>query len=220
MKTISNSIKVILADDHPPTRAGVKAALESDGFEVVAEYGDAQGAIRGVAENEPDVCVLDIHMPGGGIAAAARIASSHPNLPVVMLTVSAEDEDLFAALRAGASGYLLKDMSPDRLPIALKGVLSGEAAVPRQLMSRVIGAFRQRGDQRASGSGITASLTSREWEVFELMAEGKSTSEMAKHMFVSKVTIRTHVASILRKLGVDDRAEAIALYQKSVARSR
>ncbi|MDQ3964592.1 MAG: response regulator transcription factor [Actinomycetota bacterium] len=220
MRTIAEPIRVILADDHPPTRAGVKAALENDGFEVVAEYGDAQGAIEGAAEHEPDVCILDIHMPGGGIAAASRISTSHPNIAVVMLTVSDEDDDLFAALRAGASGYLLKDMSPDRLPIALRGVLAGEAAVPRQLMSRVIGEFRHRGDHRAVGRGIAASLTSREWEVFELLAEGKSTSDMAKAMFVSKVTIRTHIATILRKLGVPDREAAIRLYKENLRSPR
>ena len=208
---MTDPINVIVADDHPPTRAGVRAALESDGFLVVAEYGDAAAAIAGVAETHPDVCILDVHMPGSGIAAASKITSAHPDVVVVMLTVSADDEDLFAALRAGASGYLLKDMSPNRLPQALRGVLSGEAAMPRQLMSRILDEFRSRGPRR---SGFRASLSSREWEVLELMAQGCSTADMAAALFVSKVTIRSHVASVLRKLGVADRDAAVSLYRE------
>ena len=215
MRGIEESITVVIADDHPPTRAGVRSALESDGFSVVGEFGDARGAIEAVDKLAPDVCILDIHMPGSGIAAASRISAAHPEVAVVMLTVSADDDDLLAALRAGASGYLLKDMSPDRLPLALKGVLSGEAAIPRHLMSRVLHEFRHRGRRRLPSATGGASLSSREWEVLELMAKGTSTAQMADALFVSKVTIRSHVASILRKLGAADRDEAVRLYEQN-----
>ena len=217
---MADRITVVLADDHPPTRAGVRAALEGDGFEVLGEYGDAGAVIAAVADLEPDVCLLDIHMPGNGVAAASRITTSRPDVAVVMLTVSVEDDDLFAALRAGAVGYLLKDMSPERLPIALRGVLAGEAAVPRHLVSKVIGEFRHRPDRRLSArQGVGATLTNREWEVLELMAGGRTTGQMATDMFVSDVTIRTHIASILKKLGADSRDAAIRMFNEGGPKS-
>jgi DNA-binding NarL/FixJ family response regulator len=204
-------IRVLLADDHPPTRAGVRAALEGHGFEVVAEVGDAATAIEGAQRERPDVCLLDIHMPGSGIHAAGEIARLVPEAAVVMLTISRNDDDLFDALRAGAGGYLLKDMDPARIPNALEGVLRGEAALPRALTSRVIDEFRHRGRRRrlplTGERGVD--LTSREWEVLELMREGLTTAEIAERLFVSRVTVRRHVGSVLKKLRVGSRREAI-----------
>jgi DNA-binding NarL/FixJ family response regulator len=205
-------VKVLLADDHASTRSGLRAILESDGFVVCAEVGDGPSAVTAAHETQPSICLLDVHMPGSGISAAARITAELPGTAVVMLTVSYQDDDLFAALEAGASGYLLKDTDPSRLPYALRGVLQGEAAVPRYLMARVIDRFRSRGSERlhlAKRRG--AALSSREWEVLELMREGLSTAEMAERLFVSKVTVRSHVASILRKLQAPDRASALRL---------
>jgi DNA-binding NarL/FixJ family response regulator len=206
-------MRVLIADDHPPTRAGVKAALSVAGFEVCAEVGDAAAAVEAALRHDPDVCLLDIHMPGNGIAAAARITSALPEVAVVMLTVSRNDSDLFDALRAGASGYLLKDMDPDRLPDAIKGVLRGEAALPRALAARVIEEFRGKGKRRAAVRGRPGGvdLTSREWEVLNLMCEGLSTGEIADRLFVSATTVRSHVSTILKKLHVSNREEAISL---------
>jgi two-component system nitrate/nitrite response regulator NarL len=106
------SLRIVLADDHAPTRLGVRRALERADFEIVAEADDAQGAIQAVLEHRPDLCLLDIYMPGGGINAAARLSEAMPELPIVMLTASSADDDLFEALRAGACGYLLKDTDP------------------------------------------------------------------------------------------------------------
>lgn len=205
-------IRVLLADDHPPTRAGVKSALESDGeFEVVAETGDAAAAIEVAQREKPDVCLLDIHMPGSGIYAAGEIARTLPDTAVVMLTISRNDDDLFDALRAGAAGYLLKDMDPARIPHALHGVLQGEAALPRALTARVIEEFRHRGRRRRlplkGERGVE--LTSREFEVLELMRDGLTTAEIAERLFVTRVTVRRHVSSVLRKLRVESRQEAI-----------
>jgi DNA-binding NarL/FixJ family response regulator len=122
--------RVLIADDHPPTRAGVRLALERAGFIICAEAWTAARAVELAMQEQPDVCLLDVHMPGGGIAAAGAIAERVPATSIVMLTVSQEDEDLFNALRAGASGYLLKTTDPGRLPHALEGVLRGEAALP------------------------------------------------------------------------------------------
>jgi DNA-binding NarL/FixJ family response regulator len=131
-----------------------------------------------------------------------------PDTAIVMLTVSRDDEDLFAALRAGARGYLLKDIDPDRLPNALDGVLAGEAALPRGLVARLIDEFRTR-DSSHRRQGVLAKLTDREWQVLKAMQQGKSTAEMAAEMYVSPVTIRTHVSAILRKLRVTTREQAI-----------
>ena len=134
---MSRPLTVLVADDHAPTRAGVRAALAEDGFVVVGEAAHADAAVDAARRERPDVCVLDIEMPGSGIAAAARITEELPGAAVVMLTVSRDDEHLFASLRAGAIGYLLKDMDPGRLGAALRGALSGEAALPRTLVARL-----------------------------------------------------------------------------------
>jgi DNA-binding NarL/FixJ family response regulator len=204
-------LTVVLADDHAPTRAGVREVLTRAGFRVVAEVGDADGAVEATEREQPDVCVLDVYMPGNGIAAATRIAKVRPETAVVMLTVSRDDEDLFASLRAGALGYLLKDTDPERLGHALRGVLAGEAALPRALVARVIDEFRDRGRRRLPVTERGVELTSREWEVLELLRGDLSTAEIAERLFVSQVTVRSHVASVLKKLGVPDRKAALAL---------
>ena len=208
----------MIADDHPPQRAGVRLALEDGGFKVVGEAGDANGAVQAVIRHRPDVALLDIHMPGSGISAASRIATESPETAVVMLTVSRNDADLFDALKAGAAGYLLKDMDPDRLPEALRGVARGEAAMPRALVARLMDEFRTRGTRRklplVGRKG--AELTSKEWEVLELLREGLSTAQVAERLLVSPVTVRTHISAILRKLKVSSREEAIRLLDEHV----
>ena len=213
---ILGNLRITLADDHPPTRAGVRRALEDAGWEVVHEASDGKSAVEAALELRPDVTLLDIHMPGGGgLEAAAAIAGALPDTSVVMLTVSRNDEDLFNALRAGASGYLLKDMDPDRLALALEGVLKGEAALPRSLVSRLMEEFRGRGRRRMTlPNRRPVNLTTREWEVLEGMGEGLRTAEIAERLGVSAVTVRTHVSAILRKLHVPDRAAAVRLLQE------
>jgi DNA-binding NarL/FixJ family response regulator len=214
---VSAATKVLVADDHPATRAGVRSALEGRGFAVCAEAADAAGAVEGALRTRPRVCLLDIHMPGNGIAAAAEISAALPDTAVVMLTVSRDDDDLFAALRAGAVGYLLKDTDPDRLPNALQGVLNGEAALPRSLVARVLDEFRAR-EQRRRRHGHVLDLTRREWDVLELLGEGLSTAQIAERLFISRVTVRTHVAAALRKLRVPDRKAAIELLRELARR--
>jgi DNA-binding NarL/FixJ family response regulator len=191
----------------------VRAALEEGGFAVCAEAGDAAEAVEAAMREQPDICLLDIHMPGSGIRATAEISSKLPRVAVVMLTFSGAESDLFDALRAGASGYLLKDIDPERLPQALRSVLEGQAALPRALVAQLIEEFR--GRERHRGIPLLKErgekLTSREWEVLELMRQGLPTAEIAERLFVSKVTVRGHVASILRKLRVPDRESLLRL---------
>ena len=207
---VTDLVQVLVADDHAPTRAGVRASLDSDGFEVVGEAANARQAVELAQSLAPDVVLLDIHMPGSGIAAAEEISRVLPDCAVVMLTYSRDDDDLFDALRAGARGYLLKDMDPDRLGPALHGVLAGEAALPRSLVSRVLDEFQGRSRRKLFvRSQRPTQLTSREWEIMELLRQGLSTEEVAKRLFVAPGTVRVHVSSVIRKLRVPDRASAI-----------
>jgi DNA-binding NarL/FixJ family response regulator len=208
--------RVLLADDHPPTRAGVRYTLEQAGMVICAEASDASGAVEAALREQPDICLVDIHMPGSGIAAARAITRDLPDTRVVMLTVSRDDEDLFEALRAGAAGYLLKDMDPDRVPHALEGVLAGEAALPRTLLLKVMDEFRERGRRRLRlPNRRGADLTEREWEVLHALRDGLTTQEVADRLYVSAATVRSHVASILKKLRVPDREAAIRLLDEA-----
>jgi DNA-binding NarL/FixJ family response regulator len=203
-----------VADDHPPMRASVRQALEKHGFVVCVEAANAADSVAAAERERPDICVLDVHMPGDGIVAAAEIAARFPEIAVVMLTVSDSDDHLFAALRAGAQGYLLKDMDPDRLPLALEGVLAGEAALPRALVARVLDEFRARRRRRRLPGGRGATLTDREWETLELLAAGLSTAETAERLLVAPVTVRRHAGSIVKKLDVPDRGSLLRLLRE------
>lgn len=203
---------MLIADDHAPTRAGVRSALERAGWEVVAEAADGIQAVELARETKPDVCLLDITMPGHGIRAAGTISNELADVAIVMLTASREDRDLFDALRAGAVGYLLKDMDPERLGAALEGVLAGEAALPRQLMTRVVEEFRGRDKRRSVLNRPKGPrLTAREFEVLDLLRLGLSTEDVAMRLFISPVTVRGYVATALKKLKVTDRQSAFRL---------
>jgi DNA-binding NarL/FixJ family response regulator len=211
-----NRARVLIADDHAPTRAHIRRTLEEDGrFEICAETADAAGAVEAALRERPALCVLDVRMPGRGVAAAWEIAARLPETKIVMLTVSAEDKDLFAALRAGASGYLLKDTDPARLPQALQDVLDGKAAIPRSLVLLMMRAFRDPSARRRpiAVGGADNRLTSREWEVLDLLRQEHGTREIAGRLVLSQATVRSHVASILRKLDVPDRAAVVELFE-------
>jgi DNA-binding NarL/FixJ family response regulator len=207
------AVTVLLADDHARTRAMVRQALEGSGeFRICAEANDAVSAVEGAKREHPDVCLLDINMPGNGISAAAEITGALPDTAVVMLTVSRQDDDLFDALRAGASGYLLKGIDEATIGQSLRRVLAGEATLPGTLVARLVDEFRDREQRRvAVPDGQAARLTGREWDVLELMRKGASTAEIAERLFVSPTTVRSHVSAILRKLGVPTREAAIKL---------
>ena len=179
----------------------------------MAEAHDAPGAVTAALRESPDVCVLDIRMPGGGIEAAAEISARLPGAVIVMLTVSRDDADLFAALRAGAAGYLLKDTEPERLPAELRAAVDGKAAMSPLFIARLIEEFRSREQRRRlpmlRRRGVQ--LTDREWQVLELLRDGVSTAAIADQLSISPVTVRRHISVILRKLEVPDRDAAVRL---------
>jgi DNA-binding NarL/FixJ family response regulator len=204
--------RVVIADDHARVRAQIREALVAGGCEVCAECATAEDAVQLTMEHQPDVALLDIHMPGSGIRAAQQIQQALPQMAIVMLTQSREDEDLFDSLRAGASGYLFKDIDPAQLPTALRAVLAGEAAMPRSLVARVLEEFRAPARPRfRRTTAAAAKLSPREWEVMEMLSQGHSTEEVATRLFVSPTTVRVHVSTVLRKLRVKDRASAFDL---------
>jgi DNA-binding NarL/FixJ family response regulator len=199
-------VRCLVADDHPLTRAGIRVALEGRGFTVCAEAGDADEAVAIAEREQPEICLLDVIMPGNGIRAAERIRELLPRTTIVMLTAADDDETLFDSLRAGAVGFLPKDMALDRLPEALRGALLGEPAIPRLVTARILSEFHRRGALLTSDNRRTlGSLTSRETDVLQLLGQGLGTADIALRLYLSQATIRSHVASVMRKLGVGNR---------------
>jgi two-component system, NarL family, nitrate/nitrite response regulator NarL len=208
--------RVLIADDDAATRADlVRLLAPDDRFGLCASAADAVEAVRLATRLRPDLCLLALRMPGDGIAAAWQITACLPSTRVVMLTTPGDDRDLFAALRAGARGYLPKDLPADEIRPALHAVLDGEAALPGALVARLVEEFRDPAPRRRAllQTEPGPRLTSREWEVLDLMREGLTTGAIAKRLFVAEVTVRSHVASIVRKLRVPDRDAAIRMFQ-------
>lgn len=185
-------------------------ALIDGGFDVVGEAADGPGAVKAVLSTRPDVCLLDIFMPGSGLEAASEISAKASGTAIVMLTVSDDTDDVLSALRAGAVGYLPKDTRPERLPAALCGVLKGEAALPRALVGRVLTEFR--GLNAVTSDPVRVGeveLSSRESEILRLLSAGKTTLEISEMLSLSPITVRRHVSSGVAKLGVADRDAAM-----------
>lgn len=204
-------VRVLLADAHSATRAGLRLALSGDPFDIVAEADSAKSAVDAALRERPDVCVLDADMPGGPVGATAEIARALPDSAVVVMASAGHDATMLDVVRAGAVGYLLKDMNPERLRFALRGVTQGEAALPRVLVTRLMLEFRVRENRRrlVTAQGQEAELTRREWDVLTLLANGASTSDMAASLGVSAVTVRRHISGVIAKLGVASREAAV-----------
>ena len=208
-------VRVVVADGDASTRAGIRIALARSGFEVCAEAVTAQRARDAVRREEPDVCLIDADIHGGGIEAARAITHDTPGTVVVMLAASAEDDRVLAAVRAGARGYLPKDMDPAALGPALRGAVDGEAALPRALMGRVLEELYRRGRFQTELDRLRVSLTRREQEVLELLAQDLDTADIARLLGISAITVRRHVSELLRKLGVQDRDAALRLLRRT-----
>lgn len=204
---------VLIADGQPATRLGIRIALQRDGLWVVAEEGDARRAVATACARGVDVCLLDVGLPGGGIAAAAEIASSLPHTLVIMLAATSSEDDLLAALRAGAVGYLPKDIGPVPLARAVNGALRGEAPLPRRLAARVVEELHARGGQRRvqASDGELVTLSPRESLVLQMLRRGLTTRQIADRLEISPVTVRRHASEAAHRLRVPDRDAALAL---------
>jgi DNA-binding NarL/FixJ family response regulator len=206
---------IVLIEDEPVTRTALRQLLEGGGFKVTAEAGDAETAIEVSVRERPRLCLVDLYMPGGGIRVVREVSRRLPEALVVVLTASEDRDDLVDAIRAGASGYLVKSMDPDRIAHALRGVLAGEAAIPRFLVAELVRDLQTLGRKRViAGRNSRADLTCREWEILGLMCDGLNAPSIAERLYISPVTVRRHSAEVVRKLGVRDRGEAIALVQE------
>ena len=201
--------RVVLAEAQPAMRASLRSVLETDGFVVCGEAADRGAAVEAVEACKPDVCLIEILLPGGGLHALHEIADRSPTTAVIVLTNSDQGDDLFDALRAGARGYLLKSMDPARLPLAIRGVLRGEAAIPRDLVAALVRELQTRGHGRSLvGNRGRVDLSGREWEVLDLLTDGANTAAIAERLFVSPVTVRRHISSVVAKLGASGREDA------------
>ena len=205
-----SKMRIVLVDDHEVVRLGLKVLLEqSDHFEVVGEANNAKEAVEIAGQFRPDIVLMDIRLPGAsGIEACEEITQLYPEVRVVMLTSYAEDEMLFSAIRAGASGYLLKQINSDDLIRSLESVRRGDALLDPLVTQRVFQEVRRAvKEEEASAFAI---LSQQEKHVLILVSEGKTNREIAKSLFLEEGTVRNYVSSILSKLGASNRAEAAA----------
>jgi DNA-binding NarL/FixJ family response regulator len=202
---------VLIADDHPLTRDALGSLLDGNGFDVVAEAGNGREAIERARELQPELVLLDLSMPDlDGLGALPELRAAAPDSAVVVLTASGTEDNLMAAIRAGAAGYLLKTEPPERLVEFLRGVARGEAALSGSVASRLLERVRE-GREHEGGvpDTIAERLSAREVEVLLLLDDHLGTDEIAERLFISEHTVRSHVKSLLHKLGVSSRREAL-----------
>jgi len=202
-------LSVLIADDDAPFRAAIRRALEEDGLVVVFEAADAATAIGAVTRLQPDICLIEIELPDDGLAAIGRIVKASPETLVIVLSRSDRPEDVVTAFTRGASGYLLKGLSDERLASTLVAAHNGEPALSRSLVPHLVDEIRRGSARRLVLPGGPVTLTPRESEVGELLREGQSTAEIADRLGVSPVTVRRHVGLLLHKLGAESREAAI-----------
>jgi DNA-binding NarL/FixJ family response regulator len=207
------TIRVVLTDDEPLLRVGFRMILDAhEDFEVVAEASNGREAVVAVAEHQPDVVVMDVRMPEvDGIAATETIISENPHVRVLILTTFDLDEYAFAGLRAGASGFLLKNAAPDELVAAIRTVAAGDAVVAPRVTRRLLDTFATRmpTSTQSSRDHRLAQLTDREREVLQAIAVGQSNQEVAAALCLSEATVKSHVSRILAKLELRDRVQAV-----------
>lgn len=215
---VARAPRLMIAGNGSVTWAGIKIALERAGIEVCGEVKRAQDLVAEVAHLEPDVCLVDVELEGGGIRGASELGTRAPRTAVIVLTAKAADEeDFLAAMDVGAVGYIPMTISPARLPAAIRAVLDGELAIPRALMPLLVGHLRGRNARRhlMLSQRRAVDLTSREWDVLELMRDGLSTREIAERLLISEVTVRRHIGAVMKKMQVQSRGEALQLLQSA-----
>lgn len=210
------TIRVLLVDDHSLFRSGIKSLLQRyPEFEIVGEAGDGMEGVKRAGQLRPDVVLLDLHMPGlSGRDAARMITRETPDSHVLMLTVSEEADDLFETLRAGACGYLLKNIEAETLASAIRTAAHGESVISPQMMSKLLTGARADSPAQSAPTGPAAApgeiekLTPREREILACIARGQSNKEIARELEVAESTVKIHVQNMLRKLGLSSRVQA------------
>jgi two-component system NarL family response regulator len=207
-----DAIRVLLVDDHELVRRGLRAILESeDGLDVVGEAGDGTEAVEKALELMPDVVVMDVRMPKrSGIEATQAIKEALPHTRILMLTVSDEDADLYDSIKAGATGYLLKDTQQEELGNAIRSVQGGQSLISPSMASKLLSEFAtmvKRADEKQAVP--QPRLTDREMEVLKLVAKGRNNRDIAKELFISENTVKNHIRNILEKLHLHSRMEAV-----------
>lgn len=212
---MSDDLTIVVVDDHPLYRAGVVRTLaEAGGIRVVGEGGSASDAIELAERAKPQMILLDISMPGGGIEAAKVIAGTHPSMAIVMLTASEDDDDIMASLAAGARGYALKGVGAHDLLTVVRSVALGGSYVPPSLAGRLLLAMKS-GSGRLSTPDPLETLTEREEQILRLVSAGRSNKEVGRELGLQEKTVKHHMTSILNKLQVRNRTEAAILARKS-----
>ena len=202
--------RILIVDDHPLTRDALAGLLSQNGFDVVGQAGSGAEAITAARELTPDLVLLDLSMPEmDGLAALPQIRDASPTTEVVVLTASEDEDNLLGAIRAGAAGYLLKSEPPDRIVSFLRGVVQGEAALSGAVARRLLDQVRSGGGRSAVPDAVARVLSARELEVLLLLDRHLGTDEIAARLFISEHTVRSHVKSLLSKLGVSSRREAL-----------
>lgn len=208
---VAMAVRILVVDDHPLTRDALASLLAQGGFQVVGEAADGSEALELAERLQPDLVLLDLSMPGlDGLAVLPRLRAACPRCEVVVLTASGTEENLLAAIRGGAAGYLLKSEPPERIVAFLHGVAKGEAALSGEVARRLLDQVRI-GGRRGGGvpDHIAGALSAREVEVLLLLDDHLSTDDIAKRLYISEHTVRSHVKSLMRKLGVSSRREAL-----------
>jgi DNA-binding NarL/FixJ family response regulator len=207
-----DTIRVIIADDHALFRRGLQMVLESeDDIDVLAEAGDGDEAVQFATEHMPDLVLMDVRMPArGGIEATREIKDALPHVKILMLTISDEEEDLYDAIKAGASGYLLKEISIEEVADAIRKVHAGQSLISPSMASKLLNEFAAMAKKDEEKQQMPAPrLTEREMEVLTLVAQGLNNRDIAKELFISENTVKNHVRNILEKLHLHSRMEAV-----------
>ena len=224
----ADTLRVLIADDQALVRAGFRMILEAQpGIEVVAEVPDGEAAIRAARRHRPDVILMDVRMPGlDGLETTRRLLGSEPDAShgppprIIILTTFDLDEYVYAALHAGASGFLLKDVTPENLVGAVRTVAVGDALLAPTITRRLVERFARPRPGGVPATADLAALTARESEVLGLVARGMSNAEIAAALFVTEATVKTHVAAILAKLGLRNRAQVVVFaYESGLVRA-
>ena len=200
---------MLLVDDHDLFRTGLRSLLEEQGLHVVGEAENGDVALRLVGELAPDVVIMDLKMPGpSGVETTRRITNLAPLARVVVLTISAEDDDVMDAVVAGACGYLLKDASIDQLIAGIRAAAGGESLISPQIAAKLLQRLRAQSPDAAAAQSVRTELSHRELEVLRLIANGKDNAEIARELFISPKTVKNHISNILMKLQIENRIQA------------